>query len=287
MRRTRGAVACGTAGAMNPTGPRPAVIVLSGLLIVSLVTAAAATVAALRRFSSARAERPVEASVPLVRPPEEPIAAEAEVFRTRAPMLAIEPADPRQRSAHPRTLRTFRFLRAYPGAPPRVPHGLAASEYRSTSCLACHARGGYSLRFAAYAPVTPHPERAMCLQCHLGVDAVMGFASPGAEASERCHLCHGKAGGPPRPEASSIWATTIWPTLPAPASDQSPPPIPHDLQFRENCLACHSGPAAVAEIRTAHPDRADCRQCHVVGSGDVAAFTHRSWTTAPGTEAIP
>ena len=38
---------------------------------------------------------------------------------------------------------------------------------------------------------------------------------------------------------------------------------PHDLFFRGNCLACHSGPSAVAEIRTAHPERADCRQCHV------------------------
>ena len=58
--------------------------------------------------------------------PEEPIPAEAQVFRTSPAMLAIEPAARRERSAHPRTLKTVRFLRAYPGAPPRIPHALSA-----------------------------------------------------------------------------------------------------------------------------------------------------------------
>jgi cytochrome c-type protein NapB len=43
----------------------------------------------------------------------------------------------------------------------------------------------------------------------------------------------------------------------------SPPTIPHQIFMRENCLACHSGPAAREEIRTAHPDRVRCRQCHL------------------------
>ena len=43
----------------------------------------------------------------------------------------------------------------------------------------------------------------------------------------------------------------------------APPVIPHQIQMRENCLACHSGPAAREEIRTSHPERKRCSQCHV------------------------
>ena len=32
---------------------------------------------------------------------------------------------------------------------------------------------------------------------------------------------------------------------------------------RANCVACHSGPAAREEIRTTHPERVRCNQCHV------------------------
>ena len=39
--------------------------------------------------------------------------------------------------------------------------------------------------------------------------------------------------------------------------------IPHSLQMRENCLACHAGPQAVVEIKTSHPERQNCQQCHV------------------------
>jgi cytochrome c-type protein NapB len=52
----------------------------------------------------------------------------------------------------------------------------------------------------------------------------------------------------------------------------SPPPIPHALQMRENCRACHAGPGAVAELRTTHPERVTCRQCHALGAPPVEAF---------------
>jgi cytochrome c-type protein NapB len=88
-------------------------------------------------------------------------------------------------------------------------------------------------------------------------------------------MCHG-ASGAVRPEASLTWATTVWPRLPAVTKDQNPPPIPHDLQFRENCLTCHAGPAAVAELRTRHPERANCRQCHLVADGEAPGFTREA-----------
>ena len=102
----------------------------------------------------------------------------------------------------------------------------------------------------------------MCLQCHVGEDAVMGTASAGADPNFRCPMCHGATGGRPHPEASATWPTTVWPALTRTLPGRLPPPIPHDLELRENCLACHGGPAAVAAIRTTHPERANCRQCH-------------------------
>ncbi len=47
------------------------------------------------------------------------------------------------------------------------------------------------------------------------------------------------------------------------ATPGAPPTIPHTLQLWENCLTCHAGSASRVEIRTSHPERPRCRQCHV------------------------
>jgi cytochrome c-type protein NapB len=47
----------------------------------------------------------------------------------------------------------------------------------------------------------------------------------------------------------------------------APPTIPHRTLMRENCVACHDGPGAREEIRTSHPERLRCRQCHVSVTG--------------------
>jgi cytochrome c-type protein NapB len=226
-------------------------------------------------------------AVALLVAPGEPIAAEADVFRTGPATLAIEPDDPRQRTAHPRTLRTFRFIRAFPGAPPRIPHALSPDEFRTGVCRTCHERGGYSRRFAAYVPVTPHPEMGTCQQCHVGEDGVVDLATADADPNARCAMCHGPSGGPPHSVAASTWPTTVWPALRPTTRDELPPAIPHDLPLRGNCLACHSGPAAVAEIRTSHPDRASCRQCHAQPDADAGPFTRTSWLADAGTGGAP
>jgi cytochrome c-type protein NapB len=250
----------------------PTAVALRLFLLASAVVAVVAGNVAVKRATAARVHVPVPAVVAMVAAPVEPIRAEAQVFRTSPTMVAIEPATHRERSAHPRTLKTVRYLRAYEGAPPRIPHPLAADEFRTDACRTCHERGGYSVRFSAYVPLTPHPERGICLQCHVGVDSVMGMADPSADPNNRCPLCHQQNGGAPRADASLTWTTTVWPALSPKSPDRSPPPIPHDLPFRENCLTCHAGPAAVAEIRTGHPERANCRQCHVALT-DAGAFT--------------
>jgi cytochrome c-type protein NapB len=266
---------------MTSRDRRPAELLLLLLLIGCAVTAVAAVVVAVERAPALRAASakpstvgPGHVAARLLAVPTESIAAEAQVFRLSAGMMAIEPAARREREAHPRTLETFRYLRAYPGAPPRIPHGLTPDEFRTGACTTCHERGGYSQRFAAYVPVTPHPDAGFCLQCHVGDDAVTGISYPSSDPNARCRQCHGPSGPPRRDiDATLDWRPTAWPVLPRLTPGQDPPAIPHDLQSRGNCLACHSGPAAVAEIRTAHPEWASCRQCHVAPELDAGVFT--------------
>ncbi|HEX7788274.1 MAG TPA: hypothetical protein VF653_18790 [Methylomirabilota bacterium] len=70
----------------------------------------------------------------------------------------------------------------------------------------------------------------------------------------------------------SDWQTVAPPRLQGAAMPGSPPPIPHGLQMRENCRACHAGPGAVAELRTTHPQRVSCRQCHALGAPSAETF---------------
>jgi cytochrome c-type protein NapB len=262
---------------MSPRGSRPLALLLRVFLAASFITAIAALSVVARRAAAHRAaERraaPEATAVALFPPADEPIAAEAQVFRTSARMLAIAPTPGPRRSAHPRTLVTYRNLRAYPGAPPRVPHGLTPSEFRSGGCNTCHERGGYSQRFEAYVPVTPHPEMGACLQCHVGNAQLMAIPLPNTDPSARCRQCHTAPGGGARWTDSTLnWRPMAWPEVRPIARDSEPPPIPHSLEMRSNCLACHSAPSAVEELRTPHPERANCRQCHLTTGDDTDTF---------------
>lgn len=224
--------------------------------------------------------------VDLLVPPEEPIAAEAGVFRMRPGDLAADPDAQRRPEAHPRTLRMYRALRAYPGAPPRIPHGLTDEEFRAGRCNVCHEKGGYVARFAAYAPVTPHPELFGCLQCHVPDDALVGREFP-RQTSGRdvCLQCHILDRAPPL-WVELDWAPRPWPELDGAALEGSPPVVPHGFQLRQNCMACHVGAGAVEEIRTDHGDRANCRQCHVAvddfpGDGPTDEFTRPAAASEP------
>jgi nitrate reductase (cytochrome), electron transfer subunit len=202
---------------------------------------------------------------------DEAIAAEALVFRTRPGDLATGTSAEKRVTAHPRTLEMYRGLRAYPGAPPRVPHGLTADEFRGTLCSSCHERGGFSARFGAYVPITPHPELTDCLQCHAVSDALVGLDLPRQEPDAHCRQCHSPTASVPR-FAALDWRPLTWPQLAPPSPTGAPPAIPHDLQLRGDCLACHAGPAAVEEIRTTHPERSNCRQCHLQVVTDAGGF---------------
>ncbi len=139
-----------------------------------------------------------------------------------------------------RNLADFYRLRQYPGSPPRIPHKVDLTfSGNETDCLSCHEKGGFSPELGKFAPVTPHPENTLCYQCHSPV------------ATEELFV-------------ETKWESIIPPRLGRSFISSSPPPVPHSLQLRENCIACHTGPAAVTEIRITHAARGDCRQCHAV-----------------------
>lgn len=134
----------------------------------------------------------------------------------------------------------FYKTRAYTGAPPTIPHKVSEviSEGGFENCLQCHLKGSYSVDMKAYAPIAPHPEYSNCRQCHVPQKTKNLFK--GTNWKKVSELKTGRR------------------HLPG-----SPPVIPHSLQLRENCLSCHFGDGAVQEIKVTHPERTNCRQCHV------------------------
>ncbi len=159
---------------------------------------------------------------------------------------AIMPLD----QEYQRDLKNYYDNRAFYGAPPTVPHPIEEGGIGSNACLKCHENGGFVEEFQAYTPVTPHPDKANCVQCHVRVKSKSFFVP-------------------------STWVRNKPPAIGNQALEGSPPIVPHPLQLRENCLSCHAGPSAVKEIRTSHPERINCRQCHVINekkSADIGTF---------------
>ncbi len=137
-----------------------------------------------------------------------------------------------------RTLEEYYSRRQYPGSPPYIPHKVEDEKTALVSCLACHAKGGWTEELRKHTPVTPHPENLSCRQCHVKMNADNLFVA-------------------------NNWMSVAPPRLGRSYLPGSPPPVPHTLQLRGNCVACHVGPGAVVTIRVEHPSRGNCRQCHV------------------------
>ncbi len=136
-----------------------------------------------------------------------------------------------------RTLSRYYSLRQYLGSPPEVPHPVKVHE-KELECLICHGDGGWTTNLKRMTPVTPHPEQISCMQCHLWLVTDKLFRAIDWQSSP-----------PPRLGRSYL--------------PGAPPPIPHDLQMRENCDACHVGPGTIPAIRRKHQFRGYCFQCHL------------------------
>lgn len=130
--------------------------------------------------------------------------------------------------------------RLYDGSPPVIAHGPMGAD-----CTRCHTLEGVAVEGVGFAPPSPHEK------------------TQGLSAMARCEQCHVFK------QTDEVFVENAWVGLSQDLrhgrklNALAPPVMPHKSFMRENCIACHSGPAAREEIRTPHPERTRCRQCHV------------------------
>lgn len=130
--------------------------------------------------------------------------------------------------------------RAFNGAPPTVPHPI--DQHSTQTCMACHGEGikTDSLRVSKMS----HQFLDNCTQCHVE-------NNPG-------HM------------PASLFRENSFVGLPAPTGGPrafvgAPPMIPHSTWMRVECMSCH-GLSGVQGIRSTHPWRTNCLQCHAPSS---------------------
>lgn len=143
--------------------------------------------------------------------------------------------------------------RAYDGAPPVVPHRI--DQRHTAACLACHQNGQQIGE--RYATKISHPVYTNCTQCHVEqqIQAVSALRKPILTESNFNGWSYAVSG-------SRAWIG-------------APPTIPHRTLMRENCVSCH-GNNGSAPIRTSHPWRTQCSQCHAPDAKlNQADFLHR------------
>lgn len=138
--------------------------------------------------------------------------------------------------------------RAFNGAPPTIPHPV--NETSTVACIVCHGEGAKTdtLRI----PKMSHQFLANCTQCHVENN--------------------------PRHMTATLFRESSFVGLPAPTAGPrafpgAPPQIPHSTWMRSDCMSCH-GFAGLHGIRTTHPWRNSCTQCHAPSSTlDQSLFT--------------
>jgi cytochrome c-type protein NapB len=133
-------------------------------------------------------------------------------------------------------------LRAFYTSPPVIPHEI--DERDSEVCLSCHID---VFDFGDSVTVkTPHPDLTNCLQCHVPMISQLG------EIGE---------------EVLSSWSGLEEPQKIKRAHAFAPPAVPHRQFLREDCLSCHHPDSSREYLRTPHPERVNCLQCHVADQG--------------------
>ncbi|MBK8040779.1 MAG: hypothetical protein IPK22_27155 [Verrucomicrobiaceae bacterium] len=153
--------------------------------------------------------------------------------------------------------------RAYDGAPPTVPHPITQDS--SAACLACHGQGlQVKDRFASK---ISHPTfGGSCTQCHVTSRGAFTAAESALFAVALTENSFQGAEAPPN-------GPRAWPG--------APPTIPHRTLMRSDCASCH-GPKGLFALRTPHPERQSCTQCHV----PAAANDQRLFMSAPPLDAV-
>lgn len=131
--------------------------------------------------------------------------------------------------------------RAFDGAPPVVPHPI--DQASSFACLSCHGEG--KVVKGKIASKISHGTYGNCTQCHVpaGGPGLIGETV----LTEKL--------------AGNEFAGNNSPVKGARAFIGSPPTIPHPTLMRSDCMSCHRA-NGTAGIRTTHPYRQSCTQCH-------------------------
>lgn len=139
--------------------------------------------------------------------------------------------------------------RLFVGAPPVVAH-----PPQSGKCVTCHTPEGSHKPPLGFAPANPHTK------------------TPGMSEESRCRQCHAFKHTSDEFVGSDFEHLSLTRTRGSRAHSTAPPTIPHLLNMRGDCNACHSGPSARPEIRCTHPERSRCTQCHVPRPTSDEAF---------------
>lgn len=154
-------------------------------------------------------------------------------------------------------------LRQYDGAPPVSPHPL--DQQNPAACLSCHGKPT-TIDGQPVAQIS-HPHLTNCLQCHVSgagpTSTWRGNNLPGL-FEENSFTGH----------AAPLSGTRAY--------NGAPPVIPHAQWMRENCLSCH-GPGGSSAMRSSHPDRQSCLQCHAT----TATLDPRRVVLNSGNEGLP
>ncbi len=98
------------------------------------------------------------------------------------------------------------------------------------------------------APRISHPPYTSCVQCH-------------AAASDP------RPGGTPAKVAGNTFLGLPSPSAGTRGQPTAPPTIPHSTWMRDQCGSCH-GPTGLMGMRTTHPWRQQCVQCHAASITD-------------------
>ncbi|MEN9577054.1 MAG: diheme cytochrome precursor [Pseudomonadota bacterium] len=131
--------------------------------------------------------------------------------------------------------------RAFNGAPPVIPH--VVDQQAEPNCLVCHQTG--MVIDGKTAPAVSHPPFASCLQCHVVASAPSGLTASEFAGNSFSSVGFAHQGG-------RAWSG-------------APPVVPHSSWMRNECGSCH-GVSGRLGIRTTHPSRQSCVQCHALSA---------------------
>jgi cytochrome c-type protein NapB len=137
-----------------------------------------------------------------------------------------------------RAVEARKAHRAYDGAPPTIPHEV--DQLGTPGCLSCHGQG---MKLGErIAPRISHPPYQSCNQCHV-VEAAPKPLAVYPDVPVNRFVGRASAGAGAR------------------AWQGAPPTMPHSEHMRSECSSCH-GPTGRPGLRTSHPERQSCVQCH-------------------------